>query len=223
MIRRSDLAKQFELVVKQEIKNFNDSKLSINLAINDLNERLYDFSKTYNHKLEETKALLLSLDSKVEEIGLKIKSNKINFDNQEKKFDKQNIFFTSFHDSILESIFDLKHKFNGISETFGFLANKITENEKDFEEARKQLCQEMYQLKLSFENQIEIAKNEILNTPSDCKANYKEVCKKLDSHNVDVEGIKKESRIHTKNIFIITKNLEHIYTLIDRLKKEVSQ
>jgi chromosome segregation ATPase len=53
MLRRKDLIDEFELIVQQEIKNYNDSTLAMHKAINDLDSRLNSICTEYNRRLAE--------------------------------------------------------------------------------------------------------------------------------------------------------------------------
>lgn len=55
MLKRNDLVKEFEHLVKQEIKNHNDSILATNLAINHINSVIDDLCINLNEKINSLK------------------------------------------------------------------------------------------------------------------------------------------------------------------------
>jgi len=67
-------------------------------------------------------------------------------------------------------------------------------------------------------------KEEILSIPSEVDKIREEYDEKIDCHKIDTEGILKEIRISRKDMIVIQKQIENIYTRLDRItkKEEVS-
>jgi len=223
MLKKSDLSKQFELVVKQEIKNYQDSHNLVLQAIRDLKEGISVvefYSKEAFSKLEcrQSKIILeiVELSKSMKELESKCDRN---FSNMEKvKSDCTNELGMHIDLSLRNS---RKNEFN---------ENRIDEIKKVIEDMDDDIKGFPIVISNYFDSiNYRIAKDfkrmkeEILSLPSAVDEIRKDYDEKINCHKVDTEGIMKEIRISRKDMIIIQKQIENIYTLIERLKKaEVS-
>lgn len=224
MLKKSDLAKQFELVVKQEIKNYQDSHNFILQSIRDLKENIHVveyFAKEAFAKLECRQSKMFS---EINELSNELKSLERRCDSRFndlerfrgdsgkestlqkhllKKNEEEILKIDAKIDEVFEMIEELKNDCKtqslSISNNFDFIQNKLS----------KDLIR---------------MKDDILSIPSEAEKIRVEYDDKIDCHKIDVEGILKEIRISRKDMIVIQKQIENIYTLISRLKKqEVSE
>jgi hypothetical protein len=222
MINRNDLAKQFELVVQQEIKNHNESLLATNLSINEFRKDLdelknhqglvnasfsYEISKINQSKLELSEVLLKisqKLDSHINDTKILI----------ERSHQDQQILIEDFDKFIKETESLEERLIKSESEQ-----SKIKDLMK---ELGKAVSAEMDQWNKKFNDDLKKTKNEILNLPSEAQAVKKELENKLESSAIDCEGLVREVLVCKKAAFIIEKKIENLYTLIERLDQRVS-
>ena len=219
MLKKSDLSKQFELVVKQEIKNYQDSHNLVLQAIRDLKENI----SVVEFYCKETFAKLECRQSKiileVSELSKSIKSLESKCD---RKFNDLDRFKADCTNEIGLQV-DLSLRNSRKNE---FNENRIDEIKKVAED----LSDEIKGFPIVISNYFDsinyrIAKDfkkmkeEILSLPSEADKIRDEYDEKINCHKVDTEGIMKEIRISRKDMIVIQKQIENIYTLISRLKK----
>ncbi len=219
MLKKNDLAKQFELVVQQEIKNYQDS---LNFVLQSL--------KSINESIEAVKNQILDTHAQLHN---QLKLFEIRIENLEKSH--------SDHKKAAEnSIFDLKTSNSKNSDQLLCLKNQQDESlryqDKLFERTDnlKFLLKEMDQShnkkrsdldsKIEFYNSkmidhVQKTKQEILELPSDSLKIKEELEEKMNIDRVDVKGLLKEIRVNRVNTDYIEKKIENIYTLIERLQK----
>lgn len=219
MLQKKDLSKQFELVVKQEIKNYQDSLNFILQSIRDLkddvahvkNESLESFAVI--HSLQSNLAILFQ-DMKDEQKRLrkKIDDTLADFKDLSKCCEKEK----SYQNSVLGHHSHL-HNLHEINESN--IDSRLEGLSKEIEDTKKhltQLCERSYN---KFSQELLKTKDEILCTPSPVEKLYQMTHEKISSQKVDVDGIMKEIRANRYDMMVFEKKFEHIYTLIERLKK----
>ena len=223
MLNRNDLAKQFELVVKQEIKNYQDS---LNFVLQSIDELKKDI-KQLNSDMLENYALIhsqhcdLGIQIQVERmlhIEVRQKLNSFINDSQEFKEKVTKELGLLWDSSLINS---RKYEYNE-----NRIKNLILEFEKKEEEfishsfMVRNACDDM-QNKLKKE--LCNFKDEILSRPSEALQLQSHFEEKINTHRIDVAGIMKELLVMKKENMITEKKLEHVYTLIDRLQKKAEE
>lgn len=224
MLKRSDLAKQFEMVVQQEIKNFQAGRDLIMDRLNTLQFMIDDL----NEKIRAYQNMMLQQHKNVE-----IEIEKLKKDHSE-------------HQQKLSSHIKDTEKFKekctgelGMQVDYGLQnyrrneanANRIDELFRRLESFEDEICghsgtvsHSLDQMRHGISKELARVKHEILSMPSDSEAIKKEFDDKINAHKVDGEGILKDIRATNHSVFVIQKQIENIYTLIERLKKsEVSK
>jgi hypothetical protein len=222
MLNRKDLSKEFELVVRQEIKNYNDTVLSTNISLNRCNQKLDDLAKEINTRFAVYESKLLEKDSKSniqkESLDQTLSRLLMMIGNLESKL------LSNLNDSISSSqksneVYskkeDVYRVINHIGSDLTALNLKILSIKEDYAHQIKCISRE-------FKEELERFKRELLDRPSEAIKVKQDLEKKIDSVSIDAEGVLKEIRVYKKESMIIEKKIENIYTLIERLNKRVS-
>ena len=218
LIKRSDLAKQFELVVQQEIKNYQDSFNLVLQSLNEIRESIKKSQKEYRekHAILQGEQVIIKIEiQNLRDIFVKV-SERIerhitaqqawNYRNNQNDFQLNEDFmqiatickeFQPKLDTVGNEIYELKEQVDGYCRV-------VNDNLDD--------------LLRRFRSEISKTKQEILEAPSQASIVKTELEEKLKSHTVDVDGIMRELRIYKHENMITQKKIEHIYTLIERLK-----
>lgn len=218
MLNRNDLAKQFDLVVKQEIKNYQDSLNFVLQSIRELKQAIEDA----RHDFLENHAALHSyqgeLSTNLEDIRFKLENlSRIqtgNANNQHlinDNYGKQIKDLMGFINSRSWDEMSNQSKFSDIEATLAQLANKhdlfhhLIGDQADY-------------LLAKFQSSIEKAKQEIKEAPSDAALIKAEMKEELNTHKVDVFGLLRELRLLKHESMVQEKKIENIYSLLDRKK-----
>ena len=222
MINRNDLAKQFELVVQQEIKNHNDSILATNQSINEMRKQIESLKEECADK-DASMACVIEKHSG-EMIDLSEMLQRMTSSAFSKIVDAQLI--NKQHVDSLKSAMDIKESY--------FLTHS------DFEQFRFKIDEWMAQIQRSFQVQNSKISDAILKSKEAHLPKCDELDKKfmkrlcdeineiekinqsLDIFAVNFDGIKQEIEALKKRFYVVEKNIENIYTQITRLKDGVS-
>ena len=188
MLKRKDLVEQFSLVVKQEIKNHQDARLAMNLAINSLKEQIASLSAQFSSSFAD-------LDSR-------LKMQDVRQDRLEKAF----IEMREKHSA---SVRDLESAFRNIRVVQETLAHKVFECQNEGEELarkievafaldtrqaeelddlHKQIMVQVTRLDAKIIQQAATTKEEIINMPSELESIKSELENKIDAYRVDSNG-----------------------------------
>ncbi len=218
-LQRKDLAKDFEELVQQEVKNHNDSILATNVSINDMRSRIKILSDTVERNAQQSHQLFMGITSSIDAM--------------------KESFETSIH-RVNCKIGDCQNDNHREIEAF----KKSTSDResyfltiKDFETFHAKIDEWMSQIRMLFEKQnhhltlciskaseahipaVEQAKSSFRQECIDNIEQVKEINKSLDIFAVNFQSLKKEIEVYKKNNFVIEKNIENIYTQIERLKE----
>jgi predicted DNA binding CopG/RHH family protein len=222
MIRRNDLAKQFELVVKQEVKNHNDSILATNISIEDIRkeirsmearhqaemllikEQILDFKLKFNSISEKNDNQKSKLDSHIHDSSRIAERNHRNYENVMSDLDKV--------DQVLKS-HDRKH--SQISHDKNFQSEQFESLAKDIRIEIRLECARTMQHAKALCKAIE-------DKPSEVDKLRDEISERLSASNIDVKGVYQEIDAFKRDCYYVEKKLENIYTLIERLQKKVN-
>lgn len=221
MIKRNDLAKQFELVVQQEIKNHNDQMLATNLALNDVRKLSLDqknFQESVNNafgsEITKINIKLVELTEITLEISRKLKSCiQDSKDFQEKAKSEIQLAITNgmlAHSKIEKSFalsYDISNKADNIKESVAALINYFTREIGDFaKKIRKEITE---------------SKQEILALPSEAQKVKNDLEAKMSIDRVDFEGVMRELQLTKRDSLIKEKKIEKLFILIERLEKRI--
>ena len=221
MIKRNDLAKQFELVVQQEIKNHNDQMLATNL---NLNKHDLDICKI----TERIDGLNSRVDSEILRISSSQDSLKEYVASIVKGIDSSINDVFQFYEKSNSTTNKLANDFAGMELKVESLKNEIATLKiatlninESIEKLSKTVIREVSELRRTYREEIAKAKDEITSLPSEAQSVKKEISERLNVDRVDFSGLLKELRGYKKETFIQEKKLENLYTLIDRLDKRI--
>lgn len=218
MLKNNDLAKQFELVVKQEIINHNREISATNLSINSLNEKLDQEKSLTERDRAFFKSKIDTLQSKLDELSnvtgnLIAKFNSITRDLSVKIED-----IHSLHAMLTNTCSEVRKELQKQVEqsrtqtlTLNYLENKVSDFPNLVVPLEERIIRKLH-------NHIDNVKQEILSRPSEAHKIKCELEQKMDVDRVDFAGMTKELLLVKKQSFIQEKKIENLYTLIDRLK-----
>lgn len=218
MLKRNDLAKQFELVVQQEIINHNEQILESNLSINslreDLTETKINVEKNHNEFIstrENHRSYLATLKMSIDDISQDVKSLNINF---KKRFDATSHQFIDASFS-LEKLSTLLRELKVKQED---LEKKIIVDSIKSDSLKEDLqCIINAHVKVISKTINDIF-NEVSKTRSTVDPIKKELCEKVDSANVDIKCLREEIELLKRSSFVKDKHIEYLLTQIERIK-----
>lgn len=221
MLNKNDLAKQFELVVKQEIINHNNQILMSNQSLNEMRE----FQQSKEEKQTQINfKLSTSLDktfedSKQIEKALKDFSFRTLNTFQEcfTLLDKLSLIVNSSNQDCVESKVNLEKLDSKVSD----LEIKIYRLDKLISDFSISLNEYETKLTNRIESKLEKLKLEINNMPSEALQVKDDLSKIMDVDRIDSKGIQEWiKKVHQCN-FVNEKKIENIYTLIERLNTKI--
>ena len=219
MIKRNDLVKEFELVVKQELKNHKDSKLATNLSINNLRKSV--------------EALSLKMDSRYSKLESELNIQSSDYQTLENSFERfrewknsQDRDLAAKQEEILEELKETSKRLDfsfreqdSIKDRMTEIIDSIANCEKKNKYLEYHLGVEVQRTKKYFDSALKLLKTEILSIPSEAEAVKKMILDKMEIQHVDFSGLTRDLTFYKKNIYVIEKNIENIYNIIERLKK----
>lgn len=220
MLRKKDLAKQFELVVKQEIQNHNASILANNQRLNTIEESILETQKTLKEQIAAIKSAMVNeavYKERKEDIS---KSYKQKLENE----------VYNLRDLFLEFGDDLKKQIKTISEnTIESLSveelkqifNRYDKKFLESEEIVKQLTASYDKREQQRQDKVVKWKDSILEVINEYVDQIKTVIQKVSELQVDITGFKKMLKSSDRNIYLSEKKIENLYTLIERLNKRL--
>ena len=220
MLKRNDLAKQFELVVQQEIKNYNDSLNGILDSIRNLKIEIKEVSKNNLENYGAIHSAQTNLSIELENIKdfLKILAE---------KFDRHFNDQTVVNERNALEMRDIKGAFHSkkiiddnVNSKIKALSDQIYSVEALVEGNHRVTNDNLDDIMRRFRQEILKAKKDILDAPTEAALVRKELEEKIVSHTVDVAGIMRELRLFKHDNMVAEKKIENIYTLIGRLQMQ---
>ena len=216
MLKKNDLVKQFELVVKQEIINHNEAVLNSNQSINKMKQELESF-KTKLNKYEYIQTENKSKTSQTinDECALADRICRERYHILDDRINKLSNSISNIEAEVLKisKSYINESEFNCALDIYERGIERIT---TAFHATQKNCDFKLQQLEKSYKDQFEKYKKEIEATPTVMEVFKKEISKKLEDQKNDNEGILKEVRLYKKQIFIQEKEIEHLLTRCNR-------
>jgi len=218
MLNRNDLAKQFELVVQQEIINHNKQMLETNISINSLRENINEnmakqdeINAKFASEISKFSGFVVDSSNHILRL-VKVLESFINDskDVNEKLNEKVNVAL----ENSLQAHRKHEHNVNAIDD----LCNRVDKLEDALLANSLHVSREINDAKLALRSDIDKSKKEILSIPSESQAIKKELESKIEALRIDREGLLQELQIYKKKAFITDKLIEDLYTQIERLK-----
>lgn len=219
MLKKSDLAKQFELVVQQEIKNYNDNLNNVLESIRQLSKEIREVRETSQANYATIHSVQSNLISELDQLKDAVKKMSEQCDrtfsdqsvvNERNALEMKDITGAFLNKISVDSNFQEK-----LREVW----NHIRKLESQHQDNQRMINDNLDDILRRFRQEILKAKKEILDTPTEASLVKRELEEKIFSHIVDVAGIMRELRIYKHDNMVTEKKIENIYTLIERLKK----
>lgn len=221
ILKRKDLAKEFELIVKQEIINHNNSMLATNVALEKMRKQIEDFVKQIKSEVEQLKKDL-SEECKFRYEQCHILVDNVNELRRQTKYQDQEIgkidrkcydLFEKMDIStnIVSRINDLERKFTKIP----------SEIDKVTEEIKSIITLEMNILEKKSVKRTALLQERIDISPTHLTNLKNELLQRIKEHGIDNVGLIDEVRACKSTAFVQEKKLEYLFTNLDRLKKKI--
>lgn len=219
MQKRSDFAKQFDIIVKQEIKNYQDSLNFVLQSINEIRISIQDLQK-------ECVGQYSRIHSQHVDFKIELNSLKNSYLNLNGSFLKNHQELSLKNETISNKISDLNSIFlnkinsdNNFDNRFECLRTKHYSLEVKVESQNQLFKNSVDDLLVKLRQEIQKAKKEILDLPTETSEVKKHLEEKISSHAIDVAGIMRELKFYKHDNMVTEKKIENIYTLIERLQK----
>ena len=219
MLKKNDLAKQFELVVQQEIKNYQDSLGFVLKSINEIKKSLTYLQSEMLTRSASNNSWFVNINNRLQGVVDTVFNldalNKRNYNDQHVINERNSGELKN-----LESSFSFKLRTNDdIGSKLSTLLHQIDMLDVKVEKKNDEIDKNLDHLLMRFRKEILKAKTEIMESPSQSDLVQAQLEARINSHCVDVKGIMRELTIYKKENSITQKKIENIYTLIERLKK----
>lgn len=211
------LVDQFENVVKEEIRKHN-------IAIEKSESSLEELKKTFREFYDENKNTKSTTESLyretlknfkdcTNEISESFRDQRVFIKENDKKLNRVIEEFEQKTDNVVNFKYFDDYKFSVIDE-FNLL-------KKDLDVSKEILRVEIHESYIQNRSYIHSTSKEGNEVSNEIKGMLKSLKKDLEEHKVDTLGVLRENQIIKKNMFIVEKKIESIYTLIERLNKKV--
>ncbi len=222
MLKRADLAKQFELVVQQEIINHNSEILASNKSINLLREHMEEIKQTCEAKLARLHSEVILLNTNEDQLKAAlskfIESHKKfcnDFSSELDKLSMHHLNSNKCSESVASELKELKQDLDSLRDD---IVSMKSEN-SSFQDSTNGALDMFLGL---VNKKINAAKEEILSIPSEAKKVREDLEEKMSIDRVDFKGVIKELEAVKKKAFIQEKYIEKIMTDLDKLKDRQS-
>lgn len=220
MIIRKDLVKDFEIVVKQEIINHNNSILQTNMEINSLKEAIQELKTAQEKKLASLQSKDIELERDIDDIISDIEK-----------------FVMTIHSSFNDLSQETVKRFSQLANEFDLIKKSCVPRDvykENIEEIRKNILEIKNEFNLfdkavefksnhqysRFNERLENHKKALAIEPSDLKEAKRELNTRINTSCVDISGIYEELQIQKKKQFVLEKECERLKTHLERIKKD---
>lgn len=221
MLTRIDLAKQFELITKQEVKNYQDSYNNVLQSIRDLKDEIKHVNDSslenhaflhsqQHHSARLIENLCIAFEESCQSMERFINDQKV----MNERFQEQILAAedsaranTARQKDLLKWLCEVKDRCQSIE-------SKTATNFKIVDGLFGDLL-------IKFRKEIVESTKEILHAPTEELQRVKtHLEEKISEHKVDVAGIMRELLVYKKDSVITQKKIENLYTLVKRLQGE---
>lgn len=219
MLKRTDLAKQFEDIVKQEITNHNNQMLDTNTSINEFRKELTDYKDYRNHSNSTFASMLGKINTTLSELSksnLDLSKKQLSIFNDQRVINERSC---KNYQELVEGVNRALKLNSNLDISVKMLTGLINETNLLMSELQHSFMIQMEAFRISNHKNIQKSKEEILSLP--CKATEvkNEIQKQMSVDRVDFEGVMRELEIIKKEKFIQEKKIEDLYTQLERLQK----
>ncbi len=221
-MKRSDLIKRFDEIVKQEIINHNRQISDTNQSIQNIRQSIADLSKTTASSLALLNSQLVSLDSSVRDME-KRAENKVY---EVRKVANDSLCLSekvaSHQNHLDEKIQGVAQKREKDNEENIHISKFINNISSDVKRLDMKIGQEISYMQGRVNFAVEEIKRKSEEIPSYFCKFENDVGDALDTQRVDINCLKQDLEILKKSVHYIEKKIENLYTLIERMTKRIS-
>lgn len=218
MLDRNKIAKQFELVVQQEIKNHNDQMLATNLALNLMHQKIAEQEKKAFFETSGILDRIKKLEAKNESLEKQVSIEIGILSSQKEAINKQSNRHSKLIEDIIVNIEELSNDISSILHKLNSLFSENIETKKIVDNVLQSVSCMFDTWDLRIKKEFANFKQEIEDRPSEIENLKLEFTQKINENTLDVCGIMREIQHYKKSAFVIEKKIENIYTLIKRLQ-----
>jgi len=221
MLKRKDLAKEFGLIVEQEIKNHNDKLLATNVALNKFNVKLDEFSRSLSHELDRINSYLkCDLTDRVE-IQDAFDETIRELKDDVKNIDRTNADFIGCIKSDLDDLYINKLDKSEIPEVEDDICNLREETHKRFCGIREQIERNDKKSEQKLVVLAEMLRSEFRDRPAHIKKMEDHLLQKIEEHAINNSCLVQEVAACKKAALVTEKKYEYLQTRYQRLKKKI--
>lgn len=217
MLKRKDLVDQFELVVKQEIVNSNRERSIFNSRITDIASDLDISRKDLEKKLKSLDHYLQTLNEKFMLLASHLEHSKKTIDSRLNDNSQLQGRVGKQISTIEENLERLNKRLDESEVKIDALDLYDSERQRKLDSLEKQSACELNRLECRIKNKLDEAVQSLSDKPSEINRVtselYEIISKLKKDYDLQVQCLLKEN----KRIFIAEKNIENIYTLIERI------
>ena len=220
MLKKNDLVKQFELVVKQEIIEHNNSILANNLAMNSIKMEMANLSKEIKDNFNLLKAGISQNKSSTLELFELIESCSKNTADLSSYM---KIKLAKTEDDIRKDINQLAKEFvneESFSKYKDICKEKFDSFSKTIEDSLSFFLNKIKGLEERFNQSFELYQKEVSKVPITLEKFNQDLMYKIEEQRVEKLGVAKEIKVLKKAVFINEKKIENLYTLIERINNK---
>jgi predicted nucleic acid-binding Zn-ribbon protein len=216
MIKRQDLVKQFELIVKQEIINHNNSILQTNRSVNLLTEKIESSNKFLDDRINRFDSKIGYIETQIKDIfsGHKKFVKEINSTINDLNTSLQSLYVSNkMICSSSDNKFLDKISFNNYKNKQILLQENIKKEISSIEQQISWLNKHFHdQLENSIRKIVELIKQK----PAEIEKLSNEISNKIESFRVDNKSLIEEIVALKKKNFIQDKKIENLYNTFNK-------
>lgn len=221
MIKRADLVKEFELVVKQEIKNHRDLVQSHNLALDELRRQIAQVEKK---NADEVRQLRNSCEESSHDhcrTEHELADIKRTLSKMECDWSADIGRFEVLVEAVHEELRMVTKRVNALETRTEKIAGEHCDIEARECQRRENNWREVEAELKRTRRYADQAINDLRNQPSDALKVRDELLKALEAHRVNVKGIYEDIGLTRQEVNYMKKKIEDLYNQVGRVKKQV--
>jgi phage shock protein A len=218
MLNQKKFIEQFELVVKQEIKNYQDERSALNQAINSLRKDLQDHVEDSNLRFAKLESFSSKFDSQLKQFKGEMDKLFYQISSYEKNIQKSIEEVSERIKPLIQKVQDLSKDHLSLETRVTANTGFIVQNKKDIAYLKTDLGRKEFLIYERIKKETQWSIDYILNLPSEALEVKEELKKELDVTNLNFSGFKQTLDSHRKSLYVLEKNIENIYTQIERSK-----
>lgn len=219
MLKKLDLARQFELLTQQEIKNYQDSLNDILQSIRDIKKEI-QLIKDSMHASEAHRNSLHGITKMdLENIHKDVDFWFQTFKNKNVEKSQENYAFECQIEDHDKSIAILQCEIDSYEHKFNVTDVELRDMKSRLDQESIQRLEQHQRLIDTFCKELKRHKQELMDAPTEASQVKALLDEKIDCHKVDVQGIMREILFFKKENMVLTKKVEALFTLVEKLQK----